>query len=126
AGPDLGVLARDVGVVDAHVALARTPERRPAGPDDEPLAVDDHDAAAGARDARLGELLVDPVRRAVDHRVPVVGLLDGAARRGADGPGLDAEFSERELLVRAELDGRAAHQRQALAARVLEQVAGEL
>ena len=45
---------------------------------------------------------------------------------GADHPRLDAELAERQPLVGAELDLRAADQREALAAGVLEQVGGEL
>src|SRR5256885_3843721 len=124
--PDLGVAARDVGVVDHDVAVARAPQRRALRTHHVALAVEDDDPAAHARDARLGQLLGHAVRRRVDHRVAVVGLLHLAAGGGAHGTGLDAELPERELLVGAELDLRPADQREALAPRVLEQVRAQL
>ena len=56
----------------------------------------------------------------------VVGLLGLAAGRGPDGARLNAELAQRERVVGAELDRRTADERQALAPRMLEQVAGEL
>src|SRR4051794_27115189 len=126
-GADLGVLARDVGVVDDHVALTAAPDRRALGPDDVALAADDDHAAAGLRHARLGELLAHAVRRRVDHRVPVVGLLDRrAVGAGTYEPRLHAELPERERRVGAELDARAAHEGEALTPGMLEQVPREL
>jgi len=76
----------------------------------------------------LGELLLLPCGRRVDHRVAVRRLL-GAAVRGLarpDEPRLDAELAQLQRLVRLELDVRTGDEREALAAGVLEQVGGQL
>ena len=127
-GPDLGVAARDVGVLQDDVALAAAADDGAAGPDRHALALGDDHRPAAAGGPRLVELLLDARRRSSR---PSSGRGRPARRRPArlvraHHARLDAELAEREALVGAELDLRAADEREALAAGVLEQVGGEL
>ena len=79
--PDLGVVARHVGVVDHHVALAAAAERRAPGPTTTrrpPMISSAVCCAERARSQRLGQ----PLGGAVDHRAaPGSGSAVGGPRR---------------------------------------------
>src|SRR5215218_11193838 len=125
--PYLGVLARDVRVVEHDVGVARAPERGAARAEQLGAPADPQPGGAAAR-VGLAQRLGDPVRRRVDHRVALL------ARAGCDPlvlvrphePRLDPELAEPQALVGLERDLGRRQQRHALAPGVFEQVAGQL
>ena len=128
SGPQLGVAARHVRVAQDDVAFAAAPDHRAAGRDHEAPPLGLQDRAARAIGARLGQRLLRALGRRVDHRVAVVGLLGrlGLVPIHAHEPRLDAELAEVQPIVGAELDHRSRDEREALAARMLEQVGAQL
>src|SRR3954471_13787338 len=133
-GAQLCVAPRDVRVREDDVALAAAADDTAVRAERHALALGHQAGAPAALGAALGELLLRAGRRRVDHRVPVPRLLHGRRRGGSpcgrgrrpDEARLDAELAEVQRVVGAELDLRAAHEGQALAARVLEQVGRQL
>src|SRR5829696_6900736 len=125
--PYLGVLARNVRVVEHDVGVARAPERGAARAEELGAPADPQPGGAAAR-VGLAQRLGDPVRRRVDHRVALL------ARAGCDPlvlvrphePRLDPELAEPQALVGLERDLGRRQQRHALAPGMLQQVARQL
>ena len=131
-GADLGVLARDVGVVDDHVALpAAARSSTPAGPTTSRLPSTRAAAVWARARARSSQRLGDPLGGAVDHRAARLFVGRCLRRIGLASGGCTTRVwipnspSPRRSSVSNSTTGRE-HQRQPLPPRVLEQVAGEL
>ena len=106
----------------------RPSRTRAAGQHRALAGADEHRALARVRRGRAGPARPRVLARRVDHRVAEVGLLRlGVLVLGRlDQHRLDAELADAQAVVGREVDGRARRQRQALVARVLEQVVGQL
>src|SRR3954470_14086846 len=119
----LGVPPRHVGIVDHHVALSASTQKHPRASQHRAAAVTHQHRATARR--RLHQLTRLAVRR-VDHRVPVVRrprlLLAGLLVGRLDQVRLDTELAHAQALVGAELHGGPGHERQPLAAGVLQQI----
>ena len=124
------MLAGDVGVVDGDVTLTAASHGGAPGADDEALAAHQQQRGLLARAGALLQGLGDPPSGAVDHGAPRGLLLRGEVLVGlglrVDHPRLDPELPEAETIVGLELHQGARRQHQALAAGMLQQVAGQL
>src|ERR1044072_2690776 len=124
------MVARDIGVAQDAVGVARTPDRRARTV--EPIApvIDDDDSAADDFGAS-GRTLRRPLRLmhgGVDHRVPFLTLAGRLAlvRGWLDQPRLNPELPQPQALLGLKSDRRPSQEVITAASGVLQQVAGEL